>query len=75
VSKCDQLLTGICALSKDIQFDELRKALESYRYVLNASEVEAVITHSEKPNASRLRDQFMNPSKSVSRDGEADCGK
>ena len=30
MSKWDKLLTRICALSKDLRFDELRKVLESY---------------------------------------------
>ncbi len=35
MSKWDKLLTRICALSKDLRFDELRKVLESYGYVVN----------------------------------------
>ena len=37
MSKWDKLLTRICALSKDLRFDELRKVLESYGYVMNLS--------------------------------------
>ena len=36
MSKWDKLLTKICALSKGLRFDELRKVLESYGYVMNA---------------------------------------
>lgn len=36
MSKWDKLLTKICALSKDLRFDELRKVLESYGYMMNA---------------------------------------
>ena len=36
MSKLDKLLMKICTLSKDLRFDELRKVLESYGYVLNA---------------------------------------
>lgn len=36
MSKWDKLLKRICALSKDLRFDELRKVLESYGYVMNA---------------------------------------
>jgi predicted RNA binding protein YcfA (HicA-like mRNA interferase family) len=36
MSKWDKLLARICALSKDLRFDELRKVLESYGYVMNA---------------------------------------
>ena len=35
-SKWDKLLARICALSKDIRFDELRKVLESCGYEMNA---------------------------------------
>ncbi len=36
MSKWDKLLKRIYALSKDMRFDELRKVLESYGYVMNA---------------------------------------
>ena len=36
MSKWDKLIARICSLSKDIRFDELRKVLESYGYVMNA---------------------------------------
>ena len=32
MSKWEKLLARICALSKDLRFDELRKILESYGY-------------------------------------------
>lgn len=32
MSKWDKLLTRICALQKDLRFDELRKVLEGYGY-------------------------------------------
>ena len=32
MSKWDELLTRICALQKDLRFDELCKVLESYGY-------------------------------------------
>lgn len=35
MSKWDKLLTRICTLSKDLRFDELRKVLEDYGYVMN----------------------------------------
>ena len=34
LSKWDKLLTRICSLSNDVRFDELRKVLESYGYVM-----------------------------------------
>lgn len=61
MSKWDKLLTRICALSKDLRFDELRKVLESYGYVMNAPK--GVITRSEKPDVNRLRYRSMNLSK------------
>lgn len=36
MSKWDKLLNKICSLAKDLRFDELRKVLESYGYVMNA---------------------------------------
>lgn len=37
MSKWDKLLMKILSLSKDLRFNELRKVLESYGYVMNAS--------------------------------------
>ena len=36
MSKWDKLLARICTLSKDLRFDELRKVLESYGYIMSA---------------------------------------
>lgn len=36
MSKWDKLLGRILSLSKDMGFDELKKVLESYGYVMNA---------------------------------------
>lgn len=36
MSKWDKLLSRILSLSKDVRFDELRKVLESYGYVMTA---------------------------------------
>jgi len=36
ISKWDKLLLRICSLSNYLRFDELRKVLESYGYVMNA---------------------------------------
>lgn len=36
MSKWEKLLKRICNLSQDLRFDELRKVLESYGYVMNA---------------------------------------
>lgn len=35
MSKWDKLLKRICSLAKDMRFEELRKVLESYGYVMN----------------------------------------
>ena len=36
MSKWDKLLGRILSLSKDMRFDELKKVLDSYGYVMNA---------------------------------------
>lgn len=36
ISKWDKLIVRICTLPKDVRFDELRKVLESYGYIMNA---------------------------------------
>lgn len=36
MSKWDKLLAKICALSRNLRFDELRKVLESYGYTMYA---------------------------------------
>lgn len=36
MSRWSKLLKKICSLAPDIRFDELRKVLESYGYVMNA---------------------------------------
>lgn len=59
MSRWDKLLTKICTLSKDLQFDELRKVLESYGYKMNIPKS----IHSESREASQLRYQNMNQSR------------
>lgn len=36
MSKWDKLLLRICSLARDLRFDELRKILENYGYVMYA---------------------------------------
>lgn len=36
MSKWEKLLQQICGLSKELRFNELRKVLESYGYVMNS---------------------------------------
>lgn len=52
MSKWDKLLTRICALSKDLRFDELRKVLESYGYVMNAPKGRKQSLHVQKSRMS-----------------------
>lgn len=35
MSRWDKLILRICNLSKDLRFNELRKVLESYGYIMN----------------------------------------
>ena len=35
MSKWDKLLERICSLSKDLRFEERRKVLKSFEYVMN----------------------------------------
>ena len=35
MSQWDKLISRICSLSKDLRFDELRRVLESYGYVMS----------------------------------------
>lgn len=35
MAKWEKLLARICSLSKDLRFEELRKVLESYGYIMN----------------------------------------
>ena len=58
MSKFDKLLERITSLSKDMRFDELRKALESYGYTMAAA-----ITHSENQVKCRSPFPSMNRSK------------
>lgn len=36
MSKWDKLLKRICSLANDMRFDELRRVLESYGYIMNS---------------------------------------
>lgn len=36
MSQWDKLISRICSLSKDLRFNELRRVLESYGYVMSA---------------------------------------
>ena len=48
MSKWDKLLYRIRSLSSDLRFDELKKVLEEYGYIMNSPKVEVVIIHIEK---------------------------
>jgi hypothetical protein len=59
MSKFDKLLQRICSLSKDMRFDELKKVLESYGYIMHPK-AEAVIIHSASPEKCQSRYQSMS---------------
>ena len=61
MSKWDKLIARICALSKDMRFDELRKVLESYGYVMYAPRSGS--SHYTFLKASRSRSRSMSRSK------------
>lgn len=63
MSKWDKLLTRICALSKDLRFDELRKVLESYGYVMNAPKGGSSHYTFRRLDVNLLRYRSMNLSK------------
>ena len=43
MSKWDKLIVRICNLSKDLRFDELKKVLESYGYVMKCMTGEIIM--------------------------------
>ena len=61
MSKWDKLLERICSLSKGLRFEELRKVLESFGYVMNAPR--GGIIRFESLDVSRLPCQSTNKSK------------
>ena len=63
MSKWDKLIARICALSKDMRFDELRKVLESYGYVMYAPRSGSSHYTFRKAGASRSRSRSMSRSK------------
>lgn len=48
MSQWDKLIKHIRNLSKDLRFDELRKVLESYGYVMNAPRSGSSLLHVQK---------------------------
>lgn len=63
MSKWDKLLERICSLSKDLRFEELRKVLESFGYVMNAPRSGSNHYTFRKLDASRLPYRNMSLSK------------
>lgn len=63
MSQWDKLLARICALSKDLRFDELRKVLESYGYQMTAPGAGAATIPSAKQAVCPLRYPSTNRSR------------
>lgn len=60
MSKWEKLLKKLISLSKDMRFNELRKILEYYGYVMNAPKAEAAIILFVNQVRIRLRFLSMN---------------
>lgn len=65
ISKWDKLLSRICTLSKDIRFDELRKVLESYGYMMKAPRGGSSHCTFRKPGCSPITIPKHEPIKKV----------
>ena len=65
MSKWDKLIARICALSKDMRFDELRKVLESYGYVMYAPRSGSSHYTFRKPGCQPITIQKHEPIKKV----------
>lgn len=72
MSQWDKLLARICALSKDLRFDELRKVLESYGYQMTAPGAGAATIPSAKQAVCPLRYPSTNRSKKYMWNGASD---
>lgn len=65
MSKWDKLLKKITSLSKDVRFDELKKILESYGYVMNAPRRGSSPYTFRKPECRPITIPKHNPIKKV----------
>lgn len=63
MSQWDKLIARICNLSKDLRFDELRKVLESYGYVMDAPRSGSSLIHLENQAVCQSQYQSTNLSK------------
>ena len=66
MSKWEKLLRRILALSKDLRFDELRKVLESYGYVMKAPKSGSSHYTFRKPGSNPITVPKDEPIKRVS---------
>jgi predicted RNA binding protein YcfA (HicA-like mRNA interferase family) len=65
MSKWEKLLQKILALSKDLRFEELRKVLESYGYIMQAPRGGSSHYTFRKPGCTKITIPKHNPIKRV----------
>ena len=65
MSKWHKLLQRICALSNDLRFDELRKVLESYGYIMHSPKGGSSHCTFRKPGCSPITVPKHEPIKKV----------
>ena len=65
MSKWEKLLQKILALSKDLRFEELRKVLESYGYIMQAPRGGSSHYTFRKPGCTKITVPKHNPIKRV----------
>ena len=65
MSKWEKLLQKILALSKDLRFEELRKVLESYGYIMQAPRGGCSHYTFRKPGCTKITILKHNPIKRV----------
>ena len=65
MSKWEKLLQKILALSKDLRFEELRKVLESYGYVMQVPRGGSSHYTFRKPDCTKITIPKHNPIKRV----------
>lgn len=75
MSKWDKLIVRICNLSKDLRFDELKKVLESYGYVMNTPRSGSSHYTFRKQGCQPITIPKHTNKKDICRDGKADCRK
>lgn len=65
MSRWSKLLKKICTLSPDMRFDELRRVLESYGYVMNAPRKGSSHFTFRKPGCQPITNPKHEPIKTV----------